>query len=307
MFVYTRAERRMLRLLGEKLFSHLVRLPLKFNLQRRTGGVSGSLDNARQGYQMILQSIVFSVLPVTFDLTLSLAVLPHLVPPVFWVLFAIALAGYAGAFSYSTVSIGGEQRRASTAQINANAVVVEGIMHCEAIKYLRGELMFQERVSRAFAQSRGTMGIGLPKISTQRIGGGDTVRLISWIESCIFGIRSPPRKSAHGQAGHGQRLPVSAIRTRGDVCFCVATNIPGDFHAHGHRGNSPCSGRVGPSPLSDWNGGSESTSQRLGLFTGSTFTLDVGGAPKIQVPTPLDLDKSYVIRLLVEPVYKVGL
>src|SRR5262249_5782702 len=43
--VYARAERRMARMLSERLFAHVMRLPLRFHLERQTGAISQTLDN----------------------------------------------------------------------------------------------------------------------------------------------------------------------------------------------------------------------------------------------------------------------
>src|SRR5262249_39053538 len=43
--VYARAERRMARTLSERLFGHVMRLPLRFHLERQTGAISQTLDN----------------------------------------------------------------------------------------------------------------------------------------------------------------------------------------------------------------------------------------------------------------------
>src|ERR1700722_8555222 len=80
--IYARAERRMFRSLCERLFAHVMRLPLRFHLNRQTGAVGQTLDNGWQGYQMILHHLVFTALPVTAELGTIIAVLVHLGHPV---------------------------------------------------------------------------------------------------------------------------------------------------------------------------------------------------------------------------------
>jgi hypothetical protein len=48
--VYARAERRMFRTLSERLFAHLMHLPLRFHRDRQTGALSQTLDSGLQGY-----------------------------------------------------------------------------------------------------------------------------------------------------------------------------------------------------------------------------------------------------------------
>jgi ABC-type transport system involved in Fe-S cluster assembly fused permease/ATPase subunit len=45
----------MFRTVSERLFAHLMQLPLRFHLERQTGAVSQTLENGLQGYQMILK------------------------------------------------------------------------------------------------------------------------------------------------------------------------------------------------------------------------------------------------------------
>src|SRR6185312_303530 len=59
--VYARAERRMMRTLSERLFAHILRLPLRFHLNRQTGALTQCLTNGLQGYQLVLHTLVFSI------------------------------------------------------------------------------------------------------------------------------------------------------------------------------------------------------------------------------------------------------
>jgi hypothetical protein len=52
----------MARTLSERVFAQLIQLPLRFHLDRQTGAVTQALTNGLQGYQMILQALVFTVL-----------------------------------------------------------------------------------------------------------------------------------------------------------------------------------------------------------------------------------------------------
>src|ERR1700678_2494436 len=81
--VYARAERQMFRVVSSRLFAHILRLPLRFHLDRKTGAVSQTLENGLTGYQMILHHLVFTFLPVTAELATIIVVLVRLAPPAF--------------------------------------------------------------------------------------------------------------------------------------------------------------------------------------------------------------------------------
>lgn len=150
--IYARAERRMFRSLSERLFAHLMRLPLRFHLDRHTGAVSQTLDNGLQGYQMILHHLVFTFLPVAAELGTIIVVVMHLGQPVFLILFCAALVCYTGAFAFATATIAGAAEAASGAYVNSNAAILDNLLCVETVKYFTAEALVQERVSTALAR-----------------------------------------------------------------------------------------------------------------------------------------------------------
>jgi len=147
---YARAERRMFRMLSERLFSHLMRLPLRFHLERQTGAVSQSLDNGLQGYQMIMHHLVFTFLPVAADLGTVILVLGRLAQPPFMALFCGALVCYTAAFAYATASTTRAAKAASAAHVEANAVMTDCIFNYETVKCFTAEPILQQKVSEGF-------------------------------------------------------------------------------------------------------------------------------------------------------------
>jgi len=151
--VYARAERRMSRMLSERLFAHVMRLPLKFHLERQTGAISQTLDNGLNGYQMVLHTLVFTILPVATELGTIVVVLSRLGQPAFLGLFAGAIVAYAVVFWYSALTIMTAARSASDSQVNATAVMTDSILNYETVKYFTAESVVQDRVSRALIQT----------------------------------------------------------------------------------------------------------------------------------------------------------
>ena len=153
MLIYGRVERRMFRTLSERLFAHLMHLPLRFHLERQTGAVSETLTNGLEGFRMILHHLVFTVLPVTAELATVLLVLWRLAPPLFLALFAGALIFYAGAFAYSAATLSEKARTACAARVEAGAAITDGLLNYETVKYFTAESMVQERVEEALKRS----------------------------------------------------------------------------------------------------------------------------------------------------------
>jgi ATP-binding cassette subfamily B protein len=147
--VYARAERRMSRTLSERLFAHILRLPLRFHLDRQTGAVTQSLTNGLQGYQLVLHTLVFSVLPVVTELATVVVVLVKLGQPVFLMLFTGAIVCYAVVFTYAARSTMKAARSASAAQVDANGAMTDSILNYETVKYFTAETVVQQRVGGA--------------------------------------------------------------------------------------------------------------------------------------------------------------
>lgn len=151
--IYGRIERRMFRTLSERLFAHLMHLPLRFHLDRHTGAVSETLNTGLDGFQMILHHLMFTVLPVAAELGTVVLVLWSLSPPLFLALFCGALAFYTGAFVYSAATLSETARTASAARVAAGAAITDGLLNYETVKYFTAESTVQERVGKALAHS----------------------------------------------------------------------------------------------------------------------------------------------------------
>lgn len=151
--IYRRIERRMFRTLSERLFTHLMHLPLRFHLDRHTGAVSETLTNGLEGLQLVLNQLTLTILPVTIELATVLLVLARMAPPEFLALFLVALVLYGAAFGRSTAAVSRSARMASAARVDAGAAITDGLLNYETVKFLAAECSVLERVETALARS----------------------------------------------------------------------------------------------------------------------------------------------------------
>ena len=152
-FIYGQIERRVFRTISERLFAHLMHLPLRFHLDRKTGAIGETLSNGLEGLELILHHLVFTVLPVLAELGTVVIVLLRLAPPLFLFLFCGALLFYAGAFAYSATTLLQPARVASSARVDASAAITDALLNYEAVKYFTAEALVQQRVAHALACS----------------------------------------------------------------------------------------------------------------------------------------------------------
>lgn len=151
--VYAYAERRMYRTLSERLFSHVMRLPLRFHLSRQTGAIGQTLQNGLQGYQLILHHFVFTFLPVAAELATIVIVLIHLDHPIFFIFYAGAAVCYATIFGVAVAKVARTATAASATSIDASALMTDSILNYETVKYFTAERIVQEKVSRALIKT----------------------------------------------------------------------------------------------------------------------------------------------------------
>ena len=152
-FLYARAERRLYRAVGERLFDHLMRLPLRFHLDRQTGAVSQTLTNGLEGLQMVLHDLIFTYLPVVVELSTIAVVLARLDQPMILALFAVALVGYGGAFVHAVSRIESSAREAAAALVDEGGVMTDGLLNYETVKYFTAESAMCARVSGALSRT----------------------------------------------------------------------------------------------------------------------------------------------------------
>jgi ATP-binding cassette subfamily B protein len=152
-YFHAQADRRMYRTLSDEWLYHIMALPLRFHLERKTGAVTETLHNGFRGYQMILQSAMRTALPVAIELGTVAIVLVSFGHTVFLALFGIAFACYGLAFSYGVIRVKAAARAASTAQVQSSALMADHILNYETVKYFTAEALIRERFGQTLERT----------------------------------------------------------------------------------------------------------------------------------------------------------
>jgi ABC-type transport system involved in Fe-S cluster assembly fused permease/ATPase subunit len=151
--IYAYAERRMFRKLSERLFAHVMRLPLRFHLGRQTGAIGQTLQNGLQGYELILHHLVFTFLPVIAELVTVVIVLIRLDQPAFFAFYVGASICYAIVFGVTAARVARTANRASETAIDASATMTDSLLNYETVKYFAAERVVEEKVSSALVKT----------------------------------------------------------------------------------------------------------------------------------------------------------
>ena len=148
-------EQRVYRQLSRRLFKHVMQLPLGFHLERKTGALSQTLTQGLFGYRLILNHVVFTVLPVVIQLLTIGAIVVHLYEPLFLVVFSLSLLAYAVTFTIGARWIMRPAEGVSEATIDANAILTDSILNYETVKYFGAEHHVNSRYDHALARTEG--------------------------------------------------------------------------------------------------------------------------------------------------------
>jgi ABC-type multidrug transport system fused ATPase/permease subunit len=133
------AEQRLHARLAQRLFGHLLALPLAFHLGRRAGGVSHSLYQATTGCQLIVVSLINGIVPVVVEIATVAAVLVHLDQPALVVTFIATALAYLIVFGLGTPPLQTRAQAVSEAGMNTHATLTDHLLHVETIKCFNGE------------------------------------------------------------------------------------------------------------------------------------------------------------------------
>jgi ATP-binding cassette subfamily B protein len=136
---YGRADQRVRRRLSQKLFQHVMSLPLRFHFDRQTGAISQTLINGLIGYRMVLLHLMRTVLPVAVELGTMAAIFLVIDHPVFLLIISVSVLFYTLAFWAGVTRIRRPARAASSASIDVNAVLTDSLLNYETVKCFGAE------------------------------------------------------------------------------------------------------------------------------------------------------------------------
>jgi ABC-type transport system involved in Fe-S cluster assembly fused permease/ATPase subunit len=130
---------RLNRRISNRLFGHLVRLPLRFHLDRKTGAIGSTISQGLNGCQILLQHAVFTFLPVIIEFIGIIFVLIHFKHATYLAILGVAAIAYGYTFWRAAENISAPSRAASDAYVDANATLTDSLLNYETVKYFHAE------------------------------------------------------------------------------------------------------------------------------------------------------------------------
>ncbi len=158
MLAHGQSEQRLHRHLSRRVFDHVMCLPLHFHLSRHTGGLSQTLSNGLDGYRLLIQHLLHTLLPSTVELLTILTVLASVFSWRAPLAFGLGALAYGIVFFFGVLRITGPSQAVSQARIRAHATFTDSLLNYETVKLFNAEARMGQRFDNSLAASERAWG-----------------------------------------------------------------------------------------------------------------------------------------------------
>jgi ATP-binding cassette subfamily B protein len=144
-----RAEQHLQARLTERLFAHALSLPLAQHRARRPGELVHTVHQATAGVQLILASLISSLVPVVVELTTVVLVLAHLGLPWLVAVFAVTATAFLALQASGMPRLRQRARAVTAASGRLHTRLTEGLLNVETLKIFTAEPQAQAGLAAA--------------------------------------------------------------------------------------------------------------------------------------------------------------
>lgn len=153
-FFHARAEQDILRVLTLNASRHILSLPMRFFDRHPSGALVQTLENGLQGYRLLLQHGVFTLLPGFLEIGIMAAILFYALDAAFLAVFAICAVCYGAVFAGGARKVLAASREVSTARIEVTSRFADSLRNIETVKAFSGEAEIDQRLDETLLETR---------------------------------------------------------------------------------------------------------------------------------------------------------
>lgn len=137
--IFARVRYRAMQRLSARALEQLHALPLRFHLERRTGGISRDLERGTLSLSTVLNYLVFNILPTIAEFALVAAILLGAYEPRFAIATLVTVAVYI-AFTLAVTNWRMHYRHTmNRLDSEANSQAIDSLLNYETVKYFNNE------------------------------------------------------------------------------------------------------------------------------------------------------------------------
>ncbi len=150
--VFAKVRYRAMRRLSTRVLNHLLKLSLRYHLERKTGAISRDLERGTRSVSQILNYMAFSILPIVVEFSLVATIMLHNYDPV----FAGAMFGSVVVYMVFTFLVT-EWRMDFRHHMNeldsrGNSIAFDSLINYETVKYFGNERLQLQRYDDTLEQ-----------------------------------------------------------------------------------------------------------------------------------------------------------
>ena len=143
--VFAKVTQRAIRRVASKVFCHLHELSLRFHLERQTGGVSRDIERGTNGIRLLLNFMLFNIIPTIVEISLVAGILLAKYDVWFALVIFFTLIAYVAFTLVITEWRMVFRRTMNDMDSKANTRAIDSLINYETVKYFSNERFEAER------------------------------------------------------------------------------------------------------------------------------------------------------------------
>ncbi|AXE63927.1 hypothetical protein BBF93_06630 [Hyphomonas sp. CACIAM 19H1] len=153
-FFHARAEQDILRVLTLNVSRHILSLPMRLFDRHPSGALVQTLENGLQGYRLLLQHGVFTLLPGFLEIGIMAAILSYALDAAFLAVFGVCALLYGAVFAGGARKVLAASREVSSARIEVTTRFADSLRNIETVKAFSGEAEIEQRLDETLLETR---------------------------------------------------------------------------------------------------------------------------------------------------------
>lgn len=154
-----RIEQRLQSAFLARVFQRLLHVPIRFHLDNKNGAITQAVANGAAGAKLILQHTVTTILPPAMEIVGMVFVLVSLQHYAFIALLVAVLGADSLIVTHGVRRIVEPARSASAAQVTANGILADSLLHSETIKCCAAESLSEKWYGDALEEAETRSGM----------------------------------------------------------------------------------------------------------------------------------------------------
>jgi ATP-binding cassette subfamily B protein len=150
--IFAKVAMHAVRRLAMLTFEHMHLLSLRFHLERKTGGLTRTLERGRNAIETIVRMVLLQLAPTIVELALIVWVLLFHFDWRYVIVIMVTVALYVGFTFYATEWRIGIRRKMNESDNDANAKAIDSLLNYETVKYFSAEEREAKRYDRSMAR-----------------------------------------------------------------------------------------------------------------------------------------------------------